>query len=219
MKPTLKMINTSHTVSRPPLRIGITGGIGSGKSYICRQLEDAGHHVFYCDDVAKHIIRSHPIVKEELTQLVGKELYDAEGQLVKKVLASFLCKGKEYSHQVDTIVHPRVADAFKVFCQEHQAETSSSSNLLMPSDKCISLQSLKKLSPSHVVFMECALLFEAQFDKFVDLSVLVHVSSETQINRLIQRDHISREQAMRWIGLQLSENEKLTRADAYIVNE
>lgn len=213
------MNNNSHNVSHSPLRIGITGGIGSGKSYICHQLEAAGHHVFYCDDVAKSIIRSHPTVKKELTQLVGKGLYNGEGQLVKRVLASFLCKGKEYSHQVDTIVHPRVADAFQTFCQEHQTGTNSNANLFIPSNKRISLQSLKQLSPSHVVFMECALLFEAHFDSFVDYSVLVHVSSETQINRLMQRDHISREQAMRWIGLQLSENEKMTRADAYIVNE
>ena len=57
---------TSNNTIRPIL-IGITGGIGSGKSYICHQLEQTGHHVFYCDDVAKQIIRTQADVKRELT--------------------------------------------------------------------------------------------------------------------------------------------------------
>ena len=94
------------------MSIGITGGIGSGKSYVCKQLEQAGHPVFYCDDVAKHIIRTHKDVKRELTALVGNNLYDTNGALVKNVLATYLCKGTTYSHRVDAIVHPRVAEAF-----------------------------------------------------------------------------------------------------------
>ena len=74
---------TSNNTIRPIL-IGITGGIGSGKSYICHQLEQTGHHVFYCDDVAKQIIRTQADVKRELTALVGLDVYDAAGQLVKE---------------------------------------------------------------------------------------------------------------------------------------
>lgn len=210
----------NNITSSTPLRIGITGGIGSGKSYICHQLESAGHPIFYCDDVAKYIIRTHPAVKKELTQLVGKDLYNDEGQLVKSILAAFLCKGKNFSKQVDAIVHPRVADAFLDFCKGHSSkEGGNAISVYIPQDKRISLQTLLALPPSNVVFMECALLFEAGFNSLVDLSLLVHVSGETQISRLINRDHITREQAQRWIDLQLSESEKMKRADAYLLNE
>lgn len=199
--------------------IGITGGIGSGKSYICHLLEEAGHHIFYCDDVAKKIIRTHPNVKHELTQIVGQDLYDSEGNLNKKVLAAFLCKGKEYSKKVDAIVHPQVADSFRSFCKEYHIDNTAIPNVSIPCNKQMSLQTLLKLPQTKVVFMECALLFESGFDKLVDLSILIHVSYETQISRLMKRDHITHEQAEKWINLQLSENAKMRYVDAYILNE
>lgn len=203
-----------------PLRIGITGGIGSGKSYICRQLEAAGFPIFYCDDVAKHIIRTNPEVKAALKALVGSEVYDAEGKLVKSVLAAYLCRGKEFSNQVDHIVHPKVAEAFLAFAQEHaQSKASSPHQLDIPTNKQITLDALKALPTSSTVFMECALLFESGFDRLVHHTVLIHVSHETQISRLMQRDHIDREKALHWIALQLSEDEKMQRADAYLNNE
>ena len=199
-----------------PLLIGITGGIGSGKSYICRQLEQAGHHVFYCDDVAKQIIRTHADVKRELTALVGAEVYDAEGKLVKSVLAAYLCRGTAYSHRVDQIVHPRVAEAFK---QQAALLNPKVPPSLRCDEKLISLQQLQQLPTDGVLFMECALLFESGFDQLVDTSVVVHVSHDTQLARLMARDHISREKALRWIDLQLSEDEKVRRADYVINNE
>ena len=203
-----------------PLRIGITGGIGSGKSYICHQLEAAGHPVFYCDDVAKHIIRTHPEVKQALQQLVGTEVYDAEGKLMKSVLAAYLCQGTIYSKQVDQIVHPKVAEAFQQFALEHaQSEITPPHPLTLADHKEISIKTLTALPPRSTVFMECALLFESGFDKLVDRSILVHVSHETQITRLMQRDHINREKALHWMALQLSEEEKLQRANAFLINE
>lgn len=139
-----RQLTTSHSL---PLRIGITGGIGSGKSYICHLLEQAGHRVFYCDEVAKHIIRVHPTVRRELTALVGKELYDTEGELLKPVLRAYLCQGTEYAARVNAIVHPRVAEAYVDFCQSMASvptvETSSLKASFLPSrltakSRCIS---------------------------------------------------------------------------------
>ena len=213
---------TSDTLMQ---RIAITGGIGSGKSYICKQLQAAGHHIFYCDDEAKHIIRTHPDVMRELRQLVGDEVYDAEGKLVKSVLAAYLCRGAAYSHQVDAIVHPRVAEAFVRFCQAHgirpTEESVGAKSTVAQSweEKVIALNSLQSLSPAHTVFMECALLFESGFNRLVDHTVLVHVSHATQTARLMARDHISQEKAQAWMNLQLPEERKLQLADAVIVNE
>lgn len=233
-------------------RIAITGGIGSGKSYICRQLEAAGHPVFYCDPEAKRIIRTHPQVQAELTALTGPGLYDAQGQLVKSVLASYLCRGKAYASRVDAIVHPRVAEAFALCveqCARHDVSCttpdshrpvqcgqfpslcqspaltagliSAAMGAAPNSGRPVQLtvEQLASLPVGSVVFMECALLFESGFDKLVDCSVLVHVSALTQLRRLMLRDGISREQAQAWIDLQLSENDKLQRADFVIHNE
>lgn len=219
MKPNLTT-DPHATTMHKPLSIGITGGIGSGKSYVCKQLEQAGHPVFYCDNVAKHIIRTHNGVKQELTELVGNDLYATDGTLVKSVLAAYLCKGTAYSHQVDAIVHPRVAEAFKDFCQLHATTSVASSSTIRPwLHGEIQLSQLINLSIGSVVFMECALLFESGFDRLVDTSVLVHVSHATQVKRLMERDHISFEKAQKWIALQLSEEDKLQRVDAYVINE
>ena len=211
------------------LRIGITGGIGSGKSYVCRQLEAAGHRVFYCDDEAKRIIRTDPEVKEELQHLVGEQVYDADGQLVKRVLSSYLCRGRDYAHRVDDIVHPRVAAAFSVAALQmsrqrlgerradgffpHAAQDSQ----MKPQP--VGVQQLRDLQPGWVIFMECALLFESKFDALVDCSVLVHVSQATQLARLMARDGISEDKAREWMALQLGEEEKMRRADYVIDNE
>lgn len=204
------------------LRIAITGGIGSGKSYICKQLADAGFSIFYCDDVAKRIIRTDTAVRDELTAIVGKNLYDSDGLLVKSVLAAWLCRGKEYSAQVDAIVHPRVAGAFKQMSCEMENKAAAEglpAISLPPFCRTITLHDLLKLPRRQVLFMECALLFESGFDRLADRSVLVHVSHATQLRRLMQRDHISEEKAEEWMALQLSEEEKASLANHILPNE
>lgn len=208
------------TTNKPqPLCVGITGGIGSGKSYICNQLQKAGFNVFYCDNVAKQIIRSHAQVMNELRELVGNEVYDNEGRLVKSVLAAYLCRGTEFSHQVDRIVHPRVAEAFEQQAAAMLPATIDPLAELKAHEQFITIDDLLRLPKESTLFMECALLFESGFDRLVNHSVLVHVSHETQISRLMARDHIDREKALSWMALQLSEEEKMKRADWAIVNE
>lgn len=171
---------------------GITGGIASGKSAVCRLLRAMGHPVFYCDDEAKRIIRTDPDVRRELTAVVGEGVYDDEGRLVKSVLAAYICRGGDCSERVDAIVHPRVREAYKAWHARQTAETT---------------------------FMECALLFESGFDRLVDRTVLVHTRDEVRLARLMARDGISRAQARKWMALQMTEEEKLARADIVISND
>lgn len=204
------------------LRIAITGGIGSGKSYICKQLADAGFPIFYCDDEAKRIIRTDTDVRRKLTAIVGDNLYDCNGTLVKSVLAAWLCRGKKFSAQVDAIVHPRVADAFKAKSFEINAKALASQLPAItqpPLGRTITIDDLLELPRQQTLFMECALLFESSFDLLADRSVLIHVSHATQLNRLMQRDHISTEKAEEWIALQLDEKEKIRRADHILPND
>lgn len=213
-------------------RIGITGGIGSGKSYVCRQLEAAGHPVFYCDDEAKRIIRTDPAVRRELEALVGPGVYDARGQLVKAVLAAYLCRGRACAAQVDAVVHPRVAAAFRN-CAARMAQAAAGDDagdaaraLFAPkpcgagaAGRSLTVGQLAALPPGRVLFMECALLFESGFDRLVDSSVLVHVTAHTQLRRVMARDGVSADKARAWMALQLSEDERMRRADAYICND
>lgn len=205
------------------LRVGITGGIGSGKSYICKRLEEAGHRVFYCDDEAKRIMRTHPDVRRELTALVGPDLYSAEdASLQKSVMRAYLCQGEEYAERVNAVVHPRVAQAYSDFCREMAEQgraEAAHKETIFPTSKEISLPQLQQLPRGRVAFMECALLFESGFSTLVERSVLVHVSAATQLKRVMQRDQISAERARQWIALQMSEEEKMRLADAVLVNE
>lgn len=173
-------------------RFGITGGIGSGKSFVCRLLEEAGCPVFYCDDEAKRIIATHPLVHQELTALVGPDVYAPDGKLQKKILSAWICSGEDKAQQVNSIVHPRVAEAFQHWCRQQVTER---------------------------VYMECALLWESGFDRLVDKTVLVDAPDEVRLKRVMKRDNISEEKARSWMNLQMPEEEKRKRADFIIQNK
>ena len=183
---TPKKLDNAH------IRIAITGGIGTGKSFVCRHLEEMGFPVFYCDDEAKQIIRNDDAVKNALQKVVGKTLYDENGRLVKRVLADFICASAEHAAKINAIVHPRVRQKFEEWAASQH---------------------------SLYIYMECALLFEAHFDDLVDYTVTVAVAEHIRLQRLMERDHISEEKAQEWIQLQIPEREKQERADFVIKND
>ena len=94
------------------MKIAVTGGIGSGKSFVCRQLAERGIRVYDCDAAAKRLMRSSAVLQEKLKELVGAEVYH-DGQLVKPVMAAFLLASDENQKAVNSIVHPAVAEDFK----------------------------------------------------------------------------------------------------------
>jgi dephospho-CoA kinase len=173
-----------------PLRIAITGGIGSGKSHVCRFLEEMGYPVFYCDDQAKHIIRIDAELQSQLSALVGQDLF-AGGVLNKGMLAAFLCQGPDYSKQVDRLVHPRVAKAFAEWTERQSGD---------------------------IVFMECALLFESGFESLVDRTICVVVSESLRVQRVMHRDNVTQEKVYEWMSLQMPEEEKARLSDIIIHN-
>ena len=90
------------------MKIGITGGIGSGKSYVCRLLEQRGYTVYDCDSAAKRLIRTSPFIRRRLTALIGPHTYLADGSLNKSSVAEFLLKSEDNARAIDRIVHPAV---------------------------------------------------------------------------------------------------------------
>ena len=90
------------------MKTGITGGIGSGKSYICRLLEQRGFTVYDCDSAAKRLIRSSPYIRRRLTTLIGPHAYLADGSLNKNAVAEYLLASEDHAKDIDRIVHPAV---------------------------------------------------------------------------------------------------------------
>ena len=94
------------------MKIAITGGIGSGKSYVCKKLTERGIGVYGCDAAAKRLMNESDDIKSRLSALVGEELYQG-GRLVKSVMSKFLLASAEHSQAVNDIVHPAVAADFE----------------------------------------------------------------------------------------------------------
>lgn len=95
------------------MKIAITGGIGSGKSYVCQRLDDFGIKVYDCDAAAKRLMRSNADLKRKLQALVGRDVYTEHGELNKPVLAQFLLASDENRQSVNDVVHPAVARDFE----------------------------------------------------------------------------------------------------------
>ena len=168
------------------MRIGITGGIGSGKSYVCKRLEARGIQVYDCDSAAKRLIRTSPEIRERLTALIGSEAYDSKGSLNKAAVAKFLLASEENAKAIDAIVHPAV---------------------------------FRDFDESGLQWMESAILYESGAYRLIDKAIVVTAPEEVRIQRVMQRDSISREKVLEWMGRQLPQDEVRQRADFEIVND
>ena len=171
------------------MKIGIAGGIGSGKSYVCQRIRQQGFEVYDCDDAAKRLIRTSLEIRQQLTALIGPEVYtDVEGEAVlnKAVVAKFLLTSESNAQAIDRIVHPAV---FKDFIE------------------------------SGLQWMESALMFESGIYKLVDKVVAVVAPKEIRIRRVMERDHISREKVLEWMNRQMDQKEIIHRADYVIIND
>ena len=93
------------------VKVAVAGGIGSGKSYVCRLIERRGIHVYDCDSAAKRIMASSDEIKAALCRVVGDDVL-SEGRIDKAVLASYLLKSEKNAQQINRIVHPAVAEDF-----------------------------------------------------------------------------------------------------------
>ena len=170
------------------MKIGITGGIGSGKSYVCQRLIARGYKVYDCDSAAKRLMRSSPEIRQKLTALIGPGTYlEEEGFILnKKRVAEFLLVSEDNAKAVDAIVHPAVFRDFEA---------------------------------SGMAWMESAILFESGAYRLVDKTIVVTAPEEIRIQRVMQRDGISREKVLEWINRQLPQEEVRRRADFEIIND
>lgn len=176
-----------------PLIVGITGGIGSGKSTVCRVLEVLGAHTYYADDRAKWLMANDDLLKHEIIKLLGESAYK-DGELDRTYIASIAFNDKTVLEKLNRLVHPAVARDV-----EKWKEANDSVPLLLK---------------------EAALLFETGSYKSLDKTILVTAPEEIRVQRVIQRDsHRSAEDVMAIIGKQMSDEEKTPLADFIIQND
>lgn len=176
-----------------PLKVGITGGIGAGKTFVCRVLEKMGYPVFYSDKEAKELMNAHPGIVEEIIALVGEQAYE-DGELNRPFLAEKAFENKDLLSRINAIVHPRVREAFADFAEQNAG--------------------LK-----GIVFNEAAILFETGAYKTFDATVLITAPESIRLNRVVERDTIPESQVRSRMNNQWKDEEKAKLADFVIHND
>lgn len=172
------------------LKIGITGGIGSGKSTVAKIIEVLGFPVYYSDHEAKMLMNSSDEIREELNNHFGIDFY-SEGQLNRKLLADKIFQNKEELNFVNQLVHPLVRQDFYLWSERQL---------------------------SKIVFQESALLFETGNEKNFSATILVTASDELRIQRVMKRDNCSRASVLERMKNQLPESEKIAKANFVLYN-
>ena len=175
------------------IKVGITGGIGSGKTYVCKLLELMNFSVFYSDAEAKKIQDTNAYVRSKLIELFGEQAFTENG-LNRKYIAEIIFGNPTAKKQLEEIIHPKVAEAFATWCQE------------------------KENTDERIVFIESAILYESGFDKIVDKVVMVYADEDVRIERSMQRDGADRAAIEERIKNQSSDKDKRLKADFVIHN-
>ena len=174
------------------LKVGLTGGIGSGKTTVAHLLHLLGYPVYNCDREAAHIVNNNPKVRYSLTTLFGDSIYTGQGSLDKTLFASILFADPAALKKANGIIHPAVMHHFHQWCT---------------------------LQKKTLAFCESAILFEAELEKEFDAIVAVYAKTETRVQRVLQRDGIAREDILKRVNSQLPEEEKREKAHFVICND
>ncbi|MBQ5836650.1 MAG: dephospho-CoA kinase [Alistipes sp.] len=172
------------------IKVAVCGGIGSGKSTICRMFAERGAALYDSDSHAKALMTESAELREALVAEFGEECY-ADGVLNRQYLASKVFGSAEQLLKLNAIVHPAVKADFLRWAEEQEG------------DYCI---------------LESAILFESGFDAVVDKTVAVLAPLPLRIERAMQRDGATREQIEARVKAQMSDDELVARADFAIVN-
>ena len=173
-------------------KIGLTGGIGSGKSTIAQVIKHIGYPVYIADEEAARLMDSHPDIRKDITERLGANCYTSEGHINKPVLAQIIFENKEALEEVNRIVHPRVMEAF-----EQWAAIQSAS----------------------LVFCETAILYESGLERYFDAVICVTAPEEIRVRRVMERDHCELKDVMARVRNQMDEDEKCQRANFVIYND
>lgn len=174
------------------IRLGITGGIGSGKSVVSKVLRLMGIPVYDCDSKAKELMRNDPDLRKSLIGIAGKDVYNDDGGINVKYLSSFLFSDKGNRALVDSVVHPCVKSDFLRWTDERDETLGG---------------------------VESAILFEAGMNLIVDKTVMVYAPEPLRVTRVMKRNGCSQDEAMARIHAQMPDEKKKLLADFVICND
>ncbi len=174
------------------LKIGITGGIGSGKSTVCKMFEIIGIPVFYADTESKKILYGDENIKQKILTAFGNSILDDAGLIDRKKLATIVFNNKAELENLNNILHPAVALHFENWVKQQN---------------------------SAYVLKEAAILFESGAYKQVDNVIAIVAPLELKIKRTIGRDAITVEEVLARMKNQLTDEEKIKRSDFVIYND
>jgi dephospho-CoA kinase len=174
------------------IKVGITGGIGSGKSLVCDIFRKLGVPVYVADDRAKMLMNSDAHIKNQLIERFGASVYK-NGTLDRAKLAGIIFEDKEAIGFVNALVHPAVGADFLAWCNARNDQ--------------------------KYVIEEAALLFESGGYKQLDTIITVLAPENMRIERVIHRDGATPEQVKNRMTNQMSDEEKATRSDMVIYND
>lgn len=174
------------------VRLAVTGGIGSGKSYVAAMLSRWRIPVYNTDEEARRLMVESERIRQDLTALLGPEAYTRDGALDKRRIASYLFASPRHAERINGLVHPVVRDDFLAWVERQERP---------------------------LVAMECAILFESGFDRLVDKVLLVRAPGDVCLKRAMRRDCASEEAVKARMAAQMSDEERCAKADYIIDND
>ena len=175
------------------LRIGITGGMGAGKSTICKIFGQLGISIYDADSRAKWMMSNDKELKKAITDNFGWDAFTRKDELNREYIAKVVFNNEEQLAVLNGIVHPAVKRDYEEWTQEHKEEPYS--------------------------LKEAALLFESGSYKNLHKVIVVNSPIETRIERITKRDHVKREDILKRIQSQTTDRERMSRADWLIHND
>lgn len=174
------------------LKIAVTGNIGSGKSALCELLQKKGHPVLSADNIAKELLSSDQNIRTQIIEAFGPESYTDEGPDIK-YLAENVFSDPANVKRINSIVHPPTIEKIK---REMESE----------------------LQCNNFIFVESALIYEANMEEIFDYVLVISAEEETRITRIKQRDDVEEEEIRRRMANQMSDKFKSDNADFVIEN-
>ncbi|WP_291636016.1 dephospho-CoA kinase [Clostridium sp.] len=177
------------------LKVGITGGIGSGKSTVTNMLRLMGHTIIDADIVAREVFTIYPEIPHQIKEQFGYEFFDKEGKIKRKELGNYIFKSSTRRIKLESIMIPFIKKEIY-----HRIKTFEQENL-------------------QLCFLDAPTLIENNLHTSMDVTILVWVGSEVQIQRVMLRDHLGIDKTMDRIRAQMPIDEKKKFADFIIDNE
>jgi len=174
------------------IKVGITGGIGVGKSFVANIIEKMGYPVFYSDKVAKALMNSDLELISLIKKEFGDDVYNSNNLINNKKLSSLAFRDNKALKNLNSLVHPFVKSNFKKWCINQN---------------------------SKIVFKEAAILFESKSNIDLDRIICVSANKNIRIDRIIKRDNRSKEEILKIISNQMDQKEKEKLSDYVIFND